>query len=244
LFCILVLVDRHLDRQAPHLNRLSAHITGHALAPSSSAGYACEERRFESWAASYGIPAYPATMHTLDLYLSKRATESESDTVTVKAASAIAAKHRRLGFIPPTDHPKIKELIKGVKRLYGKPYKQATPVEAADVAALVRRQLSGSPTPVHWRTAWSALTAFQAAARMGDLSKLRVRDVTFLRDGSLRLNFPCLKNIPSTKGFVCTIAPNPQSDLCPVKVTERYIAALRLSRDHYMVPAIASMPSG
>jgi len=244
LFHSFFVADRHLDRQAPHLVRLSEHITGHALAPSSARGYGYEERRFERWAEHYGVPAYPATVHTLDLYLSDLAASTESDGATVKAASAIAAKHRRLGFIPPNSHPKIGELIKGVKRLYGRPYKQATPLEASDVARMVRRLLSGNPTPVQWRTAWSSLIAFQAASRVGDLSKLRVRNIVFLRDGSLQLQFPCLKNIPNTRGFTCSIAADRGSDLCPVSVTERYLAALSLRGDHFVLPQIASLRSG
>jgi len=237
-------VDRRLSRLAPDLVASSAFVTGHALARSTASGYGRDKRRFEAWAASYGVPAWPATVLTVDLYLSHVAISTESHNATSKAHAAIAAAHRRQGHVPPTDHPKIKELMRGSQRLFGRPSDQTAPFSAEDVARLVRHLLRGRPSPLQWRTAWVSLMAFQTASRMGDLAKLAVEHLVFQRNGELELRFPFTKTIPITKGFVVTVTPQPASDLCPVRLTADYIKTLGLSRGDRLVPAIASRAGG
>jgi len=235
---------RRLRRLAPDLVASSAYVTSHTLARRTASGYSRDERLFEEWATSYNVPAGPATVMTIDLYLTHVVTSTESHNATSKAHAAIAGAHRRKGHVSPTDHPKIKELMRGSQRLFSRPSDQTAPFTADNVARLVRRLLRNQPSPVQWRTAWVSLMAFQTASRMGDLAKLSVEHLVFLRTGDLEIRFPFTKTIPVTKGFTVTVTPQPSSDLCPVRLSADYIKALGLTRGDRLIPAIASRPRG
>jgi integrase len=92
---------------------------------------------FTDWAVAVGFPVdLPVATGTIALYLTASAGDLTSATLS-RRLSAIRYRHHREGHPSPTDHPQIKELMSGIRRVRQDSRCQARPFYLEDLAAAV-----------------------------------------------------------------------------------------------------------
>jgi len=208
-----------------------------ARAKSTNDAYRREMAKFRMWAKSRGRSYLPASYETVSRYVTAVAFRTKSVGMCVRVSAAIRAAHRVRNLATPTDSPAMLELMKGITRTYGKPPTQVAPLSKDMLRKLLRHLWAQGLDPVQERSAWLALLSFQMTARCGDIKKLQKKHFVFLKDGSMKVTFPSLKNIPVNKGFVVRVAAQ-QGRWCPVAFTKSYFENMGLGQDDFVLPVI------
>lgn len=122
------------------------------------------------------MPAAPATVA---LYLTDLAQVAKTSTVERRLA-AITFAHRTAGQPTPTDHPTVKAVWAGIRRVHGTAGDQAAPI----TIPLLRRMITTLPSgPGGARDAALLLVGFAGAFRRSELVALDVGDVEERHEG-------------------------------------------------------------
>jgi hypothetical protein len=88
-------------------------------APATRAAYASDWRDFAVWCLARGAASLPAHQGLVAAYLSCPADAGRKASTIGRRAAAIADRHRRAGFDPPTNSEGVKATLRGIRRTIG-----------------------------------------------------------------------------------------------------------------------------
>lgn len=160
-------------------------------APATWLQYASMLRSFHRWCEENGDVPVPASEATLKTYM-RALLESGRTVRTVQChLTAISVQHRLRGV--PINRAGLSESGKGMRRLFGQPARQARPMLAEEIQALLARLDPKRPADV--RDGAMIVLGFACALRQSELTGLDWRKrgsgtgaLTAVRDGlTLRL---------------------------------------------------------
>lgn len=121
--------DRIRDRALEYLDA--------AQAPDTKRRYASAWSDFLFFCESHRLQALPAGASTVGAYLTFLAPEQSVSTLRVKL-SAIADQHRRVGYPNPTLDPRVRELLRGIRRKHGTPPQQKAAIARPELFAILQ----------------------------------------------------------------------------------------------------------
>ncbi|MAZ17628.1 MAG: integrase [Ahrensia sp.] len=150
-------------------------------------------------------------------YLADHATSLSIATLK-RRLSSISQAHLSAGHKSPTADPLVRRTMQGIRRIHGKPQKQAKPLAVTEIATIVRaipRDLTGQ------RDRALILLGFAGALRRSELVGLDVRDLAFTAAG-IRIVIRRSKTDPYGEGRIVDV---PASDelTCPVAAVRGWL---------------------
>lgn len=182
-------------------------------------------KRFVGFSEGRGRAPGPPTEPGLvaDYVIALRERGAARSTITV-AVSAIGHRNRLAGAESPLEHPQVKEVIAGAKRLAARaqagrgPSDPLLPDELRSFIAKLKPGVVGQRD--------MALLTFGLAGgfRREELSRLRLENLTFDKDGIL-VHLPWSKGDQEGAGHTRRICKGDSLELCPVTSVRVWLAA-------------------
>jgi integrase len=147
-----------------------------SLSEATKRAYRADVLAFLSWGGSI-----PATQMQVARYLAALAEELSPVTLQRRAV-AIGKAHVVQGYADPTKDEHVRATLRGIRRLHGRPQRQAAPLLREDLLAVVDA-LPDSLMGVRDRAL--LLVGFAGGFRRSEVVGLDVEDVAFVPDGLL-----------------------------------------------------------
>lgn len=185
-----------------------------SLSPATKRAYRIDVRAFLSSGGS--IPATPVQVAR---YLAAL-TDTLSPISLRRRAVAIGKAHAAQGFADPTKHEHVRAVLRGIRRVHGKPQRQAVPLLREDLLAIVDalpRSLIGV------RDRALLLMGFAGGFRRSELVGLVVEDLSFVPEGmlvTLRRSKTDQEGVGRKVGI-----PFGRTRACPVKALRAWVDA-------------------
>lgn len=197
-----------------------------AKAPSTHATYLTAIRHYrDTWGG-----LLPASPDSISRYIAKYAGKVSVSTSRVRL-SALSKWHSSQGFHDPTKAPEVKEVMKGLAKIYNAPQKSAPPFTFDHLRAVCDRleedkikaiRMEDRPKllQVH-RDLALFLTAFWQGLRSDEVSRIRIEETVVLPDEELRFFLPHFKNDVHSNGREFVL---PAMQLyCPVNAVQGWL---------------------
>jgi len=203
------------------------------LARSTRRAYAGDFAHFADWCTTINAPALPASAETVFLYIVSLVADANA------AGYSVATLERRLAAITyvhevngdgasPARHVKVRELMAGVRRAYGKAQARRDPLTttqlAAMVAALDLDTLAGK------RDRAVLLVGYAGAFRRSELAGLVLAHLDRQGDGYVVALGRTTTDRETRAGRIVGIPAFAASALCPVVALDAWLTAAQI--DH------------
>ena len=182
-----------------------------ADAPATLRAYATDWTNFAAWCDQHGFTAMPATPEVIGAYLAAAGEGYALPTLRCRVAAIVRAC-RIAGHALDTEHPAIRETLRGIGRKHGTPARRSAALTIADMRKLVR---SCGTTLAGSRDRALFLIGFAGALRRSELAGLNVADVTWTSEG-LELLITRSKTDAEGTGARIGINRGKAAALCPV----------------------------
>jgi site-specific recombinase XerD len=150
-------------------------------APATLRGYQSDFAIFRPWCERYHLSTEPATPETIVLFLTDQAKLGLSVTTLERRLAAIHYVHRLKGLFSPTDDPKVRGGLAGIRRIHGsKPRRVKDPVLDNQLLLMLAKCPA---TLIGIRDQAILALGFAGAFRRSELAALKVEDLHFHPDG-------------------------------------------------------------
>ncbi len=203
-----------------------------ALSENTRKAYQRGWEDFLSFCEEHGLEAAPASERTLALYLSDRAEDLATSTLSQRMA-AIQHVHDERGLESPTRSKTVQNVMRGIRRELDQAPEHAPPLltehikNVVDALAGTGSPPSGTEAEAAWlrgrRDRALILTGFAGAFRRSELATLRQEHIDSRPDGLL-VTVPESKTDQEGKGQLVAIRRIEDSGYCPVKALRRWVA--------------------
>lgn len=181
----------------------------------------------------------PATPESVGRYLAKFAPTLSINTLQLRLA-ALAEWHRKQGFPDPTKTPHIKEIMRGIRQVHGKPEKRAKPLQFEQIAqvaqwldtaiAAARTQGQRGEELRHLRDKALLLIGFWRGFRSDELAGLLVEHIEVVPGYKMTCYLPKTKGDRDNKGSSFVTDAVSLRWLCPVEAYLEWQYAAHLTR--------------
>ncbi|MCS3953103.1 tyrosine-type recombinase/integrase [Salinibacter ruber] len=203
-----------------------------ALSENTRKAYRRGWEDFLSFCEEHGLEATPASERTLALYLSDRAEDLATSTLSQRMA-AIQHAHDERGLESPTRSKAVQNVMRGIRRETDRTPDQAPPLLTEHIKNMVDA-LAGTGSPPSGTEAEAAwlrgrrdraliLIGFAGAFRRSELAALRQEHIDPRLDGLL-VTVPESKTDQEGEGQLVAIRRIEDSGYCPVKALRRWVA--------------------
>ena len=204
----------------PELERAA----GYAQAEKSEAtrkAYMSDFRHFGLWAQARGLRILPALPETVAAYLADQAARGAKPSTLGRRCAAIQYMH---GSLPnPIADPRVKAVMRGIRRTHGTAPRRAAPATADRIIAM-------APPPdgslVALRDRALLLLGFAGAFRRSELVTLNVEDIEEAAEG-LRVTIRRGKTDQEARGSVIAIVRGEIA--CPVAALRAWLEAANIT---------------
>ncbi|MCS4034876.1 integrase [Salinibacter ruber] len=231
---------------SPELKDLAGKAIGYhesALSENTRKAYQRGWEDFLSFCDTHGLEAAPASERAVALYLSDRAEDLATSTLSQRMA-AIQHAHDERGLESPTRSKAVQNVMRGIRRESDRTPEQAPPLLTEHIKNMVDAlpgegepsRDGGSPSGnapggTEARAAWLRgnrdkallLTGFAGAFRRSELAALRQKHIDPRPDGLL-VTVPESKTDQEGDGQLVAIRRIEDSDYCPVSALRRWVA--------------------
>jgi integrase len=181
--------------------------------------YACQWGRFVAWCAARRLASLPADPGTVIMYASELATSGRRVATVQQAMSAISAAHGTAGLPSPKEDARLRQVIRGIRRELGVAQREAKPIMAAHIKAMVAA-LPGGLRGVRNRAL--LLVGFSGGFRRSELVGLVVSDVVFTAEG-LEVTVRRSKTDQEGRGMLKALPYSGNPELCPVRALRAWL---------------------
>ncbi|PKB41417.1 site-specific integrase [Pseudonocardia alni] len=214
--------------------RADAHATA-ARAPRTRAAYAGDWAHFRRWCAAAGLPALPAAVDTVRLYLADLEATRTADGEAVfspatmgRRLAAIAAAHHDAGHPSPTRDPTVGAVLTGIKRSRAHSTHQMRPLLLDDLRTVLADTGFGTwPAGlIGVRDAAALLIGFTGALRRSELAALTVADVAFHPVDGLHVHIARSKTDQTGRGATVVLPYGARAGTCPPCAVLRWVGLL------------------
>lgn len=214
-------------RASPELARLmdvARDFIAHARSPRTVAQYKSQWTLFVRWCEQHGLACLPAAPETLALYVTHLSERGLAMSTLELALAAIAEAHKIRNHASPRKAAVVREALKGIRRLRGRPARGREPL----LADQFQQMLSVIPDSLRGRRDRALLMfGFLGGFRRSELVGMRWNDLTVKPDGIIVQLFGS-KDDRALKGRVVAIPRAPNRAVCPVDALDRYRRMARI----------------
>ncbi len=218
------------DEELRELAKFLPAVTLSGKAPSTVRKYVGAFSRWKKWAAGkQEVSVYPAKPLHVALYLTFLIQRSKSSSPVGEAVNALAWVHRLGTVEDPTQHPLVRQVLDGAKRMLAQRTTKKEPITPENLGQLVDRFAGPSALLSDIRTVTMCLVAFAAFLRYSELAGLKEADVA-IHDDHMELFIESSKTDQLRDGAWVVVART-GTRLCPVAITERYVGLAGIAKD-------------
>lgn len=175
--------------------------------------------KFTRWADSHHLDTMPASPATVVLFISWMAENGQKVTSISRMLTTISQAHLAFGEQPPNNHPKVLEVLRGIRREHGAPLKKAKPLLLLDLRRVLSRI---APSFLGKRDRALLLTGWAAALRRSEIVALNVEDIDFVEQGSV-VTIRRSKTDQFGEGYKIGIPLAKDKDVCPTAALKDWI---------------------
>lgn len=211
----------------------------HAKADGTWKVYDGHWARFQAFCAARGFAGGPPTRpeDLADWIVELREGGKAASSLTV-AVAAVAHRNRLAACASPADHPQVREVLAGARRLAaqaGAGRGKSDPLLPADLRRMVARV---DPTKLGGLRDLALLSVGLAGGfRREELARLRVGDVRF-DAGGMRVTLQRSKSDQEGRGHERRIALGDFVELCPVRNLQTWLAASGITQGPIFRPIV------
>ena len=217
--------DEELKGLAAFLPRVV--LCGKAL--STVTKYTGAFKRWKAWASNkHEVKVFPAKPFHVALYLSYLIQKSNTCSPVEGAVHALSWVHCVGTVEDPTQHPLVKQVLAGAKRILAQRTSKKEPITPEILEQLVRRFGASDAKLSDVRTITMCLVAFAAFLRFSELAGLKESDVLIF-DDHMELYIESSKTDQYRDG-AWVVVSRTDSGLCPVTMTEQYISLANIGK--------------
>ncbi|HEV2303171.1 MAG TPA: site-specific integrase [Stellaceae bacterium] len=202
------------------LGARAAEFARASRAPATERAYRSDWADFSDWCASFGLDPLPADPATVGAYLTARAGQLKTSTLSRRIA-AIGAAHRLAGQGFDASHPAIARVLSGIRRRYGSRQEGKAALLTEDLRRLIRAL---PPTLAGTRDRAVLLVGFAGAFRRSELVALDRVDIK-VNTGGAEITIRRGKTDQEGRGREVGIPRSRKSQTCPVAALETWFEA-------------------
>jgi site-specific recombinase XerD len=195
-----------------------------ARADNTRRAYRAAVARFTEWCTAHAQTALPASPETVAAFLAAEAGKGLAVNTLRLRHAALRYLHLLAGYPPPTASPLVSATFAGIRRAHRRPLRKKTALVLEPLRAAVQAIPDSLPG---LRDRALLLVGFAAALRPSELAALTVENLARHEDG-IALFLPWRKNDQEAEGTTVWL-PAGQTDLCPVKALEAWLAAAAIT---------------
>ena len=200
-----------------------------ARAESTRIEYAKDVQYFVT--AGYSIPA---TVAELAEYITKEAARIKPRTLARRLV-AIHVAHTEHGHASPVHAPRIKQLMKGIRRSVGTAPRQVAALMKTDLLELLLSASANKGRPLQTaRDVALLLVGWVGAFRRSEITSLQVEDVCWL-DGGIEVLLRNSKVDQEGQGYV-KFLPASHGTWCPSKALKHWLEVSGITTGHMFRP--------
>ncbi len=218
-----------LQRRITGLVEQAARLEENRHAALTRKAYRADMAHFADWCAAMGRQALPATPETVYLYLSALV---EADNAADYATSTLKRRLSAIGWVhetsnhpSPTRHARIRELMAGIRRTYGRPAAKADSLTTEQLRRVI--DTVDLATRAGLRDRALLLLGYAGAFRRSELAGLRIPQLVRRPQGYV-ITLVRTKDDQEGQGRQVGI-PRFGTDLCPVEALDAWLAAADIS---------------
>ncbi|MCS3638950.1 site-specific integrase [Salinibacter ruber] len=201
-----------------------------ALSENTREAYRRGWEDFLSFCQKHGLDAAPASERAVALYLSDRAEDLATSTLSQRMA-AIQHAHDERGLQSPTRSKAVQNVMRGIRRETERTSEQAPPLLTEHIKNMVDAlpRTGSPPSGTEAEAAWLRgrrdraliLTGFAGAFRRSELAALRMEHIDS-RPNGLLVTVPESKTDQEGEGQLVPIRRIEDSGYCPVRALRRW----------------------
>jgi site-specific recombinase XerD len=190
------------------------------LAKNTRLGYQADWRHFERFCTAQGFPSLPASTDTVALFIATRLQSGRKVSTVTRNVAAIAYQHRERGMESPSTE-RIREILRGARRLKGEPARQAKPLSIEHLREMAEFAVR-EDTAFAYRNRAIIVVGFASGLRTASLAQLQLGDVEFTEKGAV-LHVRRSKGDQEGRGLLIGLPPGEKPATCPVNALKGWI---------------------
>ena len=182
-------------------------------------------RCWKTWAQSHKLPAFPAEVGHLALYLQHIGNQLGSKSAAEEAINALSWVHGLAGIDSPAANPLVQATLQGLKCMLAHPVQKKKPM-TLEILQEIATDANNHPTLANLRLATACLLAYSGFLCFDELIHVCVNDLTIVPD-MMKLKIPCSKTDQYRQGDGILIARS-FTPRCPVAMLEWYMVKAKI----------------
>ena len=238
-------LDSVMDPELRELAELLPMAALRSKAPTTARKYAGGFSRWKRWASTKPeIALFPAKPVHVALYLAYLIQKCNTASPVEEAVNALSWTHTLACVEDPTQHPLVKQVLDGAKRILAHKVSKKEPITPEILKALFDKFANKSASLSDIRTLTIIFLGYAGFFRYSEMAKLRECDVTFFQDHS-EIFVESSKTDQYRDGAVVVIART-GTECCPVAILERYmqLAGVCTTSEKFLFRRLVNTKSG
>jgi integrase len=217
---LAVLDDVSLSTDLRELAEQAADFAAAGKSENTKRAYRSDWKGFTAWCNRMGAQPMPATAGTVAAYVTDMARVGRAVSTINRYCTTIGKAHRMAGHPSPLDHPKVQEVLAGIRRKLGTKPNQ----KKAAVLHILRAMCEAcDPDTIHGiRDRAVLLVTWAGAFRRSEVVSLRFDDVEFEEKGII-LTVRKSKTDQEGAGARVGIPYGSDPTTCPVRSLKRWL---------------------
>jgi site-specific recombinase XerD len=202
----------------------SRELAEQTKSPATKKAYASDLGTFIRWCSGRHVMSLPAIPETIAAYIVDCERNGLAISSLSRALCAISQAHKLAGHGSPTSDPRVREVLKGLRRKKGTAQNRAKPLV---LEQLVRVLSKLGPSIIDLRDKALLAIGWSCALRRSEIVALKRKDVESVVDG-LVVNIRRSKTDQEGEGRKIGI-PFGGEDFCPVEIIRRWLTIAQIS---------------
>ena len=176
-------------------------------------------KQFVAWCEAVGLPYLPSSGEIVSKYLTYLADEGLSMSTIDQTMAGIVWFHQQAGYESPRHHPRVRKVVRGIRRKIGVASKGKLPVMIDHLKVMIEHLRPGA-TGVRDRALLTL--GFAGAFRRSEVIALNVEDLKFTTEG-LEVIIRRSKTDQEGKGRKIGIPYGSTPTLCPLRAVRAWL---------------------
>ncbi|MFN2506486.1 MAG: site-specific integrase [Acidimicrobiales bacterium] len=220
-----------LPAEAHRLAAQALELEANRRAPNTRRAYESDFDHFTDWCSTMGLVPLPATPEAVYLYLCALVADDNAADYAIttldRRLAAITYIHETSGHpVSPAKHVRVRELMAGIRRTYGRPLNKRDALTTAQLHTMVAGLDLATKRGLRDRAI--LLIGYAGAFRRSELAPLRAEQLRRRGDGYV-VSLVRTKSDQESHGREVGIPAFAGSSLCPVTALDTWLTAAAIS---------------
>lgn len=235
------ILDPELDDELEELEEISRGLEAHTLSDNTRRAYEKAWRSFESFCDSHSLEPLPAHPESVRWYVAWMSTQVDEwgtprfATATIRQHLAgVANRHVRDGYLDPTGHRAVSDLVRGLAKLRAVRPVRKRPLLRDDVVRIIASMEHDSyPVGVSsTRDAAAIWLGFAGALRRSEAARLRLNSLELHPEDGIHVRVGASKADQDNSGPDVVVLPfGATASTCAPCAVHRWVALIAIAQE-------------